>query len=506
LRPSGCREGECVITWDSETPIEMDQMSVVFHLDEKLTWSDGTPLTASDSVFSFRLANDPQAPGLGWVEMRTQSYQALNAHTIQWVGIPGFSTAALEHLFWRPLPAHRFEVTARWEDVVNDAFTATAPLSYGPFILMEYDSDHMRFEPNPYYFRSGEGYPYLDEVIFRVVPGGAESAWGMLQSGACDLLDSSFKMGGQPEMIAEIQADQRFDLLVQGGDAWTQLIFGIQPASYDDGLAPDSNDRPDFFGEVSTRQAIAACLDREAMLAATLGNLGEIWQSFLPPDQSQLDEDEYIAYDPVEGQALLEMVGWVDHDQNPETPRQAAGITGVPGGAALAVELLINDSPYHQDLATIIQDSLARCGIAVTINAMPAQALYAPGPEGPVFGRNFDLVLLSWQGSIALDCQLYHLLRVPSPDNQWIGTNVAGFVDENYDSACILAELALPDERADALLEAENTFLAVLPSVPIFAQPQVMALDAGDCACETINCGFAFFNGLESWTGDKNCP
>ncbi|MFN2302218.1 MAG: hypothetical protein ACK2TV_00665, partial [Anaerolineales bacterium] len=39
LRPSGCRSGDCVITWDGETPIAMDQMVVVFQLKEQITWS-----------------------------------------------------------------------------------------------------------------------------------------------------------------------------------------------------------------------------------------------------------------------------------------------------------------------------------------------------------------------------------------------------------------------------------------------------------------------------------
>jgi peptide/nickel transport system substrate-binding protein len=506
LRPSGCREGACVITWDGETAIQMDQMVVVFHLNEKLTWSDGAPLIASDSVFSYRLANDPQAPGLAWAEARTQSYQALDTHTIQWVGLPGFSTALLERLFWLPQPEHRFEATVRWEDVVDDALATTTPLSYGPFVLTEYDSNHLRFEPNPYYFRSDEGLPYLDEVLFRVVLGGAESAWGMLQSGKCDLMDLSFNLAGQPSLLAEIQEDDRFDLLLQAGEVWTQLVFGIQPAVYDDGFAFDKDDRPDFFGDVRTRQAFAACLDREAMRNVILGNLGEPWPSFLPTSQSQLNADEQIVYDPTLGQQLLEAVGWIDHDQNPATPRQAAGMAGVPSGKALSVELLINDSPYHQDLAPIIQDSLAMCGVSVTVIPMPAQTLYAPGPDGLIFGRKFDLALLSWQGSSELDCHLYHSLRVPTPNNQWIGTNVAGLFDEDYDIACVTAELALPDEQAAALRAAEQGFLTALPSLPIFAPPQVMALSIGYCDREMSSSVFNLLFGIESVLGDKNCP
>jgi peptide/nickel transport system substrate-binding protein len=211
-------------------------------------------------------------------------------------------------------------------------------------------------------------------------------------------------------------------------------------------------------------------------------------------------------YDPTQGRALLDEAGWKDHDQNPNTPRQATGVPDVPDGTALSVELLIDETPYHQDLAAIIQDSLETCGVALNVSVMPSQTLYAPGPDGPIFGRKFDLTLLSWQGSAALDCRLYHSQRMPSQENQWIGTNVAGLRDENYDAACISAELALPEALGDALRVAEQSFLAALPSVPIFAPIQVMVLSASECSWKSVNSELAFFNGLKSRTGDKNCP
>ena len=506
LRPSGCRTGDCVITWDGVTALEMDQMVVTFHLRENVTWSDGTPLSASDSVFSFNIANDPQAPGLAWAESRTHSYQALNPQTIEWAGIPGFTTAALDHLFWLPLPAHRFNPAAGWEDIVSDEVAAIAPLSYGPFVLVDYESDRMRFEPNPHYYRSDEGLPYLDEVVFRAVPGGVDSSWQLLKSGECDLIDTSFNLAGQPSLLAEIEQDEGYDLIVNAGDSWTQLVFGIQPASFDNGITPGGEDRPDFFGDVRTRQALAACLDREALLAAAKGSVEETWPSFLPPDQSSLREDERIAYDPAWGQELLGLVGWVDHDQDPATPRQGVGIPGVPSGTPLSIDLLINDTPFQQDLAAIIRDSMAVCGVAVAVDPVSPQMLYMPGPDGPLFGRNFDLALLSWQGSVTPDCLLYHSMQVPTSENEWIGTNIAGLVDRDYDTACASAELAMPDEQEIALHEAEKSFIAALPSVPIFAPSQVMVLNASDCACEMVNCGPAFFIFLESWAGDKNCP
>ncbi len=47
VRPSGCRSSGCAMNY-SGSALQMDQMSVTFHLRPDLTWSDGIPLTADD--------------------------------------------------------------------------------------------------------------------------------------------------------------------------------------------------------------------------------------------------------------------------------------------------------------------------------------------------------------------------------------------------------------------------------------------------------------------------
>ena len=54
VRPAGCRSSECAITYQGGS-LQMDFMQVTFSLLPGLTWSDGMPLTAHDSVYSYRL-------------------------------------------------------------------------------------------------------------------------------------------------------------------------------------------------------------------------------------------------------------------------------------------------------------------------------------------------------------------------------------------------------------------------------------------------------------------
>src|SRR5687768_3823402 len=63
VRPSGCRGDDCVVTYDGSSTIQMDQLVVTFTMLEGLMWSDGEPLTTSDSLYSLGLASDNATPG-----------------------------------------------------------------------------------------------------------------------------------------------------------------------------------------------------------------------------------------------------------------------------------------------------------------------------------------------------------------------------------------------------------------------------------------------------------
>ncbi len=499
VRPSGCRESDCAITWDGESPLEMDQMVIDYHLRDDLAWSDGTPLAPSDSVFSFELASAPEAGGLHWAEERTDAYQAVGNRAIQWVGKPGFSTADITRFFWTPLPSHLFEGNETWVEIVEQPKLRDMGLSYGPFQVAARGETQISLKPNPHYFRADEGLPLVDEVIFKEFAGGPVEALSSLENGACDLLDSSFGWQNSPSLLIEAQENPDFDVVALPGESWTQLVFGIQPASYDDLYNPLLGDRPDIFGDVRTRQAIAMSLNRQDMLDTAAKGLGEIWWSFVPPSQSQISQAEAIAYDPEMSAELLYQAGWRDHDSDPHTPLQAWSVNGVPIGTDLSLELLVNTSGFHQALGEIIKNNLETIGVGVNVTSLSVEDYYAPGPEGPLFGRQFNLALMSWQPMPTLDCGLYQSWRIPSAESQWIGTNIAGYSDEVYDTACADASIAWGENWSASLLEAENAFIDFLPAVPLLATENYF-ITTDDVALVSKNYVVNFFDRIEAFS------
>ena len=505
VRPSGCRSSDCAIVWDGESVLEMDQMVVTFRLLDGLAWSDGTRVSAADSVFSFELASDPVAFGSGWVMDRTVRYSALDERTLEWVGKPGFTTAEMETLFWMPIPLHQFLDGLDWQNLDSEERFKAGSLSFGPFIIDRWEEGLIQLTRNVGYYRAEEGLPYLDIINLKVVEG-AGSAIAALLDGACDVLDTSVGLENEPETLAELQADNRFDVLISQTGIWEQLVFGIQPAAYDLFYNPVYGDRPDFFGDPRTRQAVSACLDREALIESGYSELVPVWPSFLPPDNTHLSEGTSIVYDPDGGLELLEQVGWRDHDLDLGTPLIAGAVPGIPAGTVFSLSLLVDSSPAHQRMAGVVRESLAGCGVEVRVVTLPVNELYAPGPGGLVFGRQFDLTFVAWQPLAELDCGFYQSWRIPAEDNQWIGTNIAGLVNDNYDKACADASLALPESSPGLITAAEEVFLSTLPAIPLFGHPDVMVIRRAQCGNFDFSSAEFFFENLDEFTGDASCP
>ncbi len=80
-------DGE-LVTFDGNTVL-MQQLIVDYTMKQRY-WADGRPVTAADSVYSFRLAAHPDTPTDKFKIARTANYQATGNLSIRWSGLPGF--------------------------------------------------------------------------------------------------------------------------------------------------------------------------------------------------------------------------------------------------------------------------------------------------------------------------------------------------------------------------------------------------------------------------------
>ena len=479
VRPAGCRGDDCVITYDGSSPLEMDQMVVNFSLRPDLTWADGTPVTADDSVYAFTLASDPNAVVKSFLAERTQIYEAADPQTIQWWGKPGFIDPAYFTNIWPPAPKHLWGDFSAG-DLPDIDIASRSPLGWGPYMIEEWiEGDHITMTKNPYYFRAADGYPKFDTLSFRFIED-PNMALSEMVAGRCDILDPTIRLDNHAGLLQEMQSGEQAQAFFVSGMTIEWLGLGITPASYDDGYEPvRQGDRQDVFGDAHTRQGIAYCLDREGVVKDALYGLTTVPATYIPVGHPLYDTNiDALPYNPETGISLLEQAGWRDVDGDPSTPITAVNVTNVTPGTPLQLNYYTTTATQRRQVVDILEKSLAQCGIGLNVEYFSQNDLYSPGPDGFLFGRNFDLIEYAMGvNSIEPPCGWFTTDEIPTSSNSWIGTNVTAYKNEEFDAACRSAQLSLPDEPSylESYRQTQVLFSTELPAIPLYYRLRIAA-------------------------------
>ena len=511
--PEGCTSNGCIIEWDGASELRVSQMVVEFFLLPELKWSDGQPLTAADSVYSYQVAADAATEVSKTAIKKTQSYDALDGQTVQWTGIPGYLTINPSAYFFTPLPEHQLSAYTA-EQLITAVETNRSPMGWGPYMISEWVSgDSIKMVKNPNYFRASEGLPYFDEITYKFIGNIPVIDLSLITTGECDIIDTSVSMTDQWLAIHTAEDNQQLKAYFGEGPEWEGLNFGIQPNSYDEVFNPYL-DRADYFGDVRTRQAVASCINREAIIKKWVNSSGNMPDSYLTSDHPfRVDGLTTYPYDVEKGKQLLDQVGWMDLDGDPTTARTSVGISTVMDNTEFIVTYTATDTVLHANIASYIQSDLQDCGITMNINLLPADQLYAAGPGGVLFGRNFDLAEIGWATGSQPSCFLYASSEIPAAANGWNGLkhgglNLTGYASDAYDKAC---NTQLSSGLDVAGLQAANaeamTLLAnELPVLPLFYNIKVMVSRPDLCGLTFDSTSRSGLREIESLDTGQECP
>ncbi len=531
-RPSGCFSQDCAqVLPDDAEQATLDRLVVTFRMRPDLAWEDGVPVTAEDSVFSFQIAADPATPVLKWYTDRTASYEATDDRTVVWTGLPGYMDPTYFLRFWPPLPRHA------WGDrTASDLLTAEdanrRPLAWGPYRVSEWEpGQRLVLEPNPYYFRAPEDRPFFQKIIVRFVGQDANQALAMLMAGECDVVSQTVGLEEQWDLLLELRDKERVQVHVTAGAAFEHLGFVLHPVDHDDGY--QYGDPPGLFTDPRTRQGIAMCLDRQALVDDLLHGAVPVAHSYLPGDHPLWAGDApHYAYDPAAGQALLEEAGWVDHDGDPTTPRVFRGQSRwIPTNTPLAFTLDTTTAKLRGAVAERIQADLAQCGVGVEVRTSPPAELFASGPTGPLFGRRAQAALFAWATDLDTACRLWLTDAIPGPPEasigdiawlrriwpddrdrdafayDWGGWNYHAYSNPEFDRACKDVLFSPPDSDAHraASRRAQEILLADLPMIPLYPRLK-LALTRPDLCGFTLDAVAATeWWGIEDWAWGAAC-
>ncbi|MFN2190013.1 MAG: ABC transporter substrate-binding protein, partial [Candidatus Promineifilaceae bacterium] len=398
---------------------------------------------------------------------RTESYEAVDESTLEWTGVPGFNDRSYNTNIWVPYPRHYWgEISA--EELLEDEIATRRPLSSGPFVVEEWvPGEYIEISRNEHYYLAEEGYPKVDKVRFVFVPNSSQQIASLL-SGQCEIATQDGLLTSDLPSLLEAEKSGLLSLYRQIGTVFEHVDFGINP------IEEYQTERPDWFEDARVRQAITMCTDRQRMVDELLYGQSEVINAYVPNSHPLYPADaREWPFDPEAANRLLDEAGYIDFDED--------GIRNDPRtNSVFKVNLLSPiGNQIAENVAFRLKEDLAQCGIEVIPEFLTNEEYYADGPEGPLFGRRFDLAAFPWLISTEPNCSLYLSSRIPGPSNAWNRNfnNQTGFVNEEFDAACEGALSVLPGMPGyeESHREAIRIWTEQLPIIPLFMRLRVSA-------------------------------
>lgn len=445
-----------------------DGLTWTLSLVEGATFSDGTPFTSADVVFSFRAVYDPDvkspiASSL-LVDGKPLTVRALDTHSVVIVFPSAFGPgiSALDSL--PILPAHKLQA-ALDAKTFTSAWSVTTPpaelAGLGPFVVREYVAgQRVLFARNPRFWKkddSGRPLPYLDEIELQYVPD-QNGEVVRLQAGQADLMTDNTR----PEDIASLRALESAGkvTLTNAGIVINpdMLWFNLAPT------APAAKDRP-WLQRAELRRAISHAVDRRAFVDTVyLGAAEPVFGPITPGHGDWFVPDlPKTEYDPARAATLLRSLDLQD--------RNGDGLLDDRRGQTARFSVLAQKGQLIRERSlAFIQESLRKVGLTVDVVAMENAAMgarFGAGDYDAMFNAvNYDAFDPGRNSEFWISGGSFHLWhpRQPKPATDWEAR-----IDDLVRQQSRTLDEGL---RRKLFAEAQRVFAEQLP-VLFFAAPRM---------------------------------
>jgi peptide/nickel transport system substrate-binding protein len=357
-----------------------DGMSCTFHLRRGAMFSDGHPITAADVVFSLEANLDPSVNSINrdtlMMDGQPFKFSAPDPFTVV-VRAPrpnGSLVSLLQAVMIGP--KHVLEPALR-NGTFNSAYGVNTPpeqlVTSGAFLLKEYlPNERTVLVRNPYWFgvdAQGQRLPYLDELIFRVVPD-QEATNLTFRAGEADTV--ARPSSADYEWYAAHQKEGEFTLYDLGPELSTwYMVFNLNRMKGAEDREPAvGHVKYEWFKHAAFRRAISSAIDRDAMIKAIYyGNGVKSWSSSTPGDVVWATPDvPRDDYDLDRARRLLASVGMTDRDGD--------GLVEDARGHAVTFSLKVTaNNATRVAAANFIRDDLSKLGIKVILTPVEFNTL-----------------------------------------------------------------------------------------------------------------------------------
>ncbi len=436
--------------------ISEDLTSVTYTLLDGVLWSDGTPLTAADAVFTWQYCTDPATgcASLGAYE-GVSNVEAVDDQTI----VITFDQAT-------PFPYNVFGgylapilQAAQFADCVGAAAQTCAeqnskPIGTGPYVVSEFlANDTVVYTINETY--RVENKPHFAEVIVKGGGDAPSAARAVLETNEADY---AWNVQVEPAILNEMAAAGLGTISAGYAANVERIVVNFtnpDPALGDlrsEWTVDDPNPHP-FLSDPAVRQALSLAIDRTIVSDQLYGAAGQPTCNILagPPAMVSTTFDGCLTQD-IEGAiALLEEAGWVD--SNGDGVREKDGVE-------LRILYQTSTNAVRQKTQALVQQWWQEIGVATELKNIDAAVFFGSDPASPdTLGKFYADIQMYTNGPSSPDPQSFFSswrcndgANIAARANNWLAENVNRWCSPEFD--------ALHDQLIEAVDPAERETLS----------------------------------------------
>jgi peptide/nickel transport system substrate-binding protein len=440
-------EGDWAESWETSP----DGLTWTFHLKPGGEWSDGTPLTAEDAVWTgetiLKYAKGPTANLAPFLE-NVESLEAPDENTlvITYKTAVGNVLPQLQQFFI--LPKHFWEKYAVGDGKELKQYLPEKDLpvvSGGQYVLTKYDKKGTTIlERNPGFY----GTPPNADAIGIQWFANSDAMMTAFTSGELDLISVPLTA------VSAVENNPDFEIIEADGFQINNFIFNSNPKK------PENRELLD----PKVREAFAHAMNREEMIEVVYGGHAEPVASIVTPAAGDWVNPnlEPEAYDIDLANQILDDLGYA---------RGSDGIR-MANGHRMSYEIITPDSLDGINRAfEIVKTGLAEIGVEVTQNSLDSTTAFEEIGAPDWKYLNFDLSMWDWVGYLDPN----FVLSVVTCD-QYGGWSDTGYCNPEYDRLFKKqAATADEDERREIVWEMQEILYRDKPYIQLVVLDTITA-------------------------------
>lgn len=450
--------------------VSSDLKTWTYKLRSGVTWSDGVPVDARDVDFTWKLWNNPKfgaATTVGYNLITKTDISSDNLQITFHLSQPyvAFNSAWTDGLT-APLPAHHFN-TMSPDAILKSPDNLNPSVTDGPFTMSESKpGDHFTVVRNPKYYQASAGLPYLDKIVFRLIPdqntilkdfqaGAITSAWFL------DVTKTpAYKALANYHLVANPNASN-----------FEAMYFNLDnPALKDATLRKAMAMAINYTALIQTArrgQAVPLCTDHG--------------KAYVPGYQADAPCPKY---DPAAANSLLDQAGYT---------KGSDGIRSKNGQRMEFKYSTTANNPWRAADETILQQNFQAIGVKINIQNYSADTYFGSIlPNGKFDIGEFEN---SWTYDPD-DSSLFACSQVPSAANNFGGGNYTRYCNKQLDSL-FQQELSTgdPNKRQMVFNQIHQIYLTDFPLITLYGPTDIAVvkntthnyLPGPEGASETVN-------------------